>query len=318
MKKIVFILVCFLMALPMMAQDIIIFTNGTEVEAKVTEVSDSEVKYKTFNNQTGPTWVKKTSEIFMIRYENGTKQTFTTEKKSQDSQPARNSEPRYSEVSPVQPVTPQLKNRSINGQTCFTIEIKEGPNYMFLEPDNNRVHSTKGIRWTPSFSGFVEYYPTSMNEKNNPFAGIGIGVQYASRGGKITKYFNPSPFTFDLRYLCIRPAFCLRDDVAFMRVAPEFSFITSAEEMCDYYEEPVDGKGETNSPILGFIYELGLYLGKYVTIGTYLEWSGIALNGDNYGLMAEKTFAEPGYTYNFTFGMSLGIVLNPLKITEYR
>ncbi|MDR1526367.1 MAG: hypothetical protein LBS46_01695 [Dysgonamonadaceae bacterium] len=58
------------------AQDIILKTDGTEVRAKITDVSDSEVRYKKHGNLSGPAYVLPASEIFMITYENGEKDVF--------------------------------------------------------------------------------------------------------------------------------------------------------------------------------------------------------------------------------------------------
>ena len=60
------------------AQDIIIQNNGTEILAKVLEIKPDEVKYLRFDNQTGPTYTINKSEVFMIKYENGTKDVFTS------------------------------------------------------------------------------------------------------------------------------------------------------------------------------------------------------------------------------------------------
>lgn len=46
MKRIVLFAFCSMALLSAKAQDIIIFTSGEEVEAKVVEVSDTEVKYR--------------------------------------------------------------------------------------------------------------------------------------------------------------------------------------------------------------------------------------------------------------------------------
>lgn len=54
-------------------QDLIIKKNGDEIKAKVLEVALSIVKYKKFDNLTGPTYEMLKSEVFMIKYENGTK-----------------------------------------------------------------------------------------------------------------------------------------------------------------------------------------------------------------------------------------------------
>ncbi|MFT5723279.1 MAG: hypothetical protein ACI9JN_000388 [Bacteroidia bacterium] len=53
--------------------DLITLKDGTEISAKVTEVGVSEVRYKRCDNQTGPTYVMNKSDIFMIKYSNGTK-----------------------------------------------------------------------------------------------------------------------------------------------------------------------------------------------------------------------------------------------------
>jgi len=52
--------------------DIIILKNGQEIKAKVIEIGQNEVKYKDCFNQSGPTFIKNKSEIFMIKYPNGT------------------------------------------------------------------------------------------------------------------------------------------------------------------------------------------------------------------------------------------------------
>jgi hypothetical protein len=58
------------------AQDIITKRNGDDIEAKVLEISDLEIKYKKFNFLDGPTYTEKKSEILIIRYENGSKDIF--------------------------------------------------------------------------------------------------------------------------------------------------------------------------------------------------------------------------------------------------
>jgi TM2 domain-containing membrane protein YozV len=52
--------------------DLIILKNGQEIQAKVIEVGTSEIKYKNCDNQNGPTFSKQKSEVFMIKYPNGT------------------------------------------------------------------------------------------------------------------------------------------------------------------------------------------------------------------------------------------------------
>lgn len=61
------------------SQDIITYRNGTEVKVKVTEVNATEVKFKRTDNIDGPTYTVLKDDLFLIKYENGTKEVFSTE-----------------------------------------------------------------------------------------------------------------------------------------------------------------------------------------------------------------------------------------------
>jgi hypothetical protein len=55
------------------AQDIIVLRNGDEIKSKVIEITPTEIKYKKFDNLGGPTIDILKSDVFMIKYANGTK-----------------------------------------------------------------------------------------------------------------------------------------------------------------------------------------------------------------------------------------------------
>ena len=58
------------------AQDIIVKKNGDEINSKVLEITTDAVKYKRTDNLEGPTISIYKNEVFMIKYANGTKETF--------------------------------------------------------------------------------------------------------------------------------------------------------------------------------------------------------------------------------------------------
>ncbi len=58
------------------AQDRIVRTDGSEIEAKVTEISPDEVRYKRFSNPDGPTYVLPSAQIRRIVYPNGEEDVF--------------------------------------------------------------------------------------------------------------------------------------------------------------------------------------------------------------------------------------------------
>ncbi|MDO8998552.1 MAG: DUF4190 domain-containing protein [Bacteroidota bacterium] len=59
--------------------DIITLRNGDEVSAKVLEITSIEIKYKRCNLSDGPLYIVKKSDVFMIKYTNGTKDVFKSE-----------------------------------------------------------------------------------------------------------------------------------------------------------------------------------------------------------------------------------------------
>jgi hypothetical protein len=58
------------------SQDILMLKNGDEVKAKVLEINTTSVVYKKWDNQSGPTYTSAKSEIFKIKYTNGTQDVF--------------------------------------------------------------------------------------------------------------------------------------------------------------------------------------------------------------------------------------------------
>lgn len=59
------------------AQDIITLKNGEEIKAKVTAVNLGDIQYRKFNDADGPLYTKYKSEVFMIKYANGSKDVFS-------------------------------------------------------------------------------------------------------------------------------------------------------------------------------------------------------------------------------------------------
>ena len=77
MKKLILFLLCGMSFLSVLAQDDIIVTRESEkINAVITEISETEVKYKKSDNPDGPTFVISTSKIASIIYKNGDVQTF--------------------------------------------------------------------------------------------------------------------------------------------------------------------------------------------------------------------------------------------------
>lgn len=56
--------------------DIILFRDGSEIKARVTEISSTQIKYKRCDRMDGPLYTANKSTIFMLTYSNGSKEVF--------------------------------------------------------------------------------------------------------------------------------------------------------------------------------------------------------------------------------------------------
>jgi hypothetical protein len=59
------------------AQDIIVKNDKTEIKAKVTELTETGIKYKKWENIDGPVYTISKAEVFMILYANGQRELIT-------------------------------------------------------------------------------------------------------------------------------------------------------------------------------------------------------------------------------------------------
>lgn len=80
------------MTVSLSAQDLIVKTDATQVEARVLEISPEQIRYKRFSNPDGPTYVLPVNAVDYIRYANGETESF------RETQP--------SQAVPAQPATP--------------------------------------------------------------------------------------------------------------------------------------------------------------------------------------------------------------------
>lgn len=81
MKKSFLLLLAIFAASATMAQDLIVKTDSTRIEAVVSEISTENVRYKRFARPEGPTYVLPVSEVCYIRYSDGFVEDYNRTKK---------------------------------------------------------------------------------------------------------------------------------------------------------------------------------------------------------------------------------------------
>jgi len=101
-------------ALNAFSQDVIVLKNsGERIQAKVTEVGITEIKYKNFDNQDGPVYSISKSDVDMILYVNGSKDVFIEEPATIDSTKTKN-ENSGNTANPVYTVNPSSNEELFN------------------------------------------------------------------------------------------------------------------------------------------------------------------------------------------------------------
>lgn len=81
MKKLILFFVFVFFILSARSQDIIVFNDANEIEVKVTDITDKTISYVKWNNPDGPKYTVNKSEVFYVKYSNGEKEVFKSDKK---------------------------------------------------------------------------------------------------------------------------------------------------------------------------------------------------------------------------------------------
>ena len=176
MRKLYLLLISLGLVSTLNAQDVILKTNGDEIQAKVKEIGVSEIKYKKFDNKSGPVYTILKSEVFMITYENGSKDWFGRRQETTattpivtptptpipTATPKPTPTPTPTVITQTQPVQPAIK-------PTVTV-VKEGDRYGYINNETGKYVIK------PKYSAVGEF---DVN-----------GICWVQVGGKIDKKTN--------------------------------------------------------------------------------------------------------------------------------
>ncbi len=87
MKRVLFVTALMLFGMAAAAQDVITTKDGDDIQAKVIEITETDVMYKKYSNLNGPTYILSKSDILIVRYENGEKEVFRETSKANAYKP---------------------------------------------------------------------------------------------------------------------------------------------------------------------------------------------------------------------------------------
>ncbi len=180
MKRLAIYLIFF--SSPLFAQDIIFKNDKSEVKAKVLEILDREVKYKKWDFMEGPTYSMRKNEIFMIIYENGSRETFN-ERAGRTVQTPRTPTPAKKSTSVV---TEPDRLHSLPQAVSRTIESQS----LVSPPDSstiaNTVESEEEILPVPTskyiFTPRDRSLPKSRANRTEGYHLLGLRVNFGTGG----------------------------------------------------------------------------------------------------------------------------------------
>lgn len=151
------------------AQDRMILMNGTELIVEVLEISEEEIKYKLFDNPSGPTRSSLKNEVFSIRYKNGKLELFK-EKQTQTVPVQASYSKMPSQTSDFDPDTSDFakkKRKNFSGPRVGFSYFSPGTTTSYLEENGKRpVTALFGWQFEARLftiedgtSGLVEFVP---------------------------------------------------------------------------------------------------------------------------------------------------------------
>jgi len=98
------------------AQDVIMLKTGDDIEALIEKVGAEEIEYKKWDNQAGPVYVIKKSDVFMIKYRNGAKDVFDTPAKPVQTQVEQPKQTPSTSITPSTPLTPLTSSSNLQAE----------------------------------------------------------------------------------------------------------------------------------------------------------------------------------------------------------
>ena len=158
MKKILFVAVLVASPISMNAQDIVVRKGGDVENVKVLEVTPTEVKFKKYNNQNGPTFVEYRSNLVSVKYENGEVQKFNDDP---DNVSGSNGRGHASEVGSY--YAGYGKDKRFTNEVCFHLADFWGVGYQLRREFNPYIAwNVIGVSYISNFANPSEFFALSI------------------------------------------------------------------------------------------------------------------------------------------------------------
>jgi hypothetical protein len=185
------------------AQDLIVLRDGNMIEAKVEEISPTEIRYRRFDNLNGPMIVINKSDVFSIRYQNGAVEVINS------APPANQQAPSANQTPAAEQQTPSIAQELHEARRQ---EAASKPKEPILDPKklyfSLSLDPSGFLAGGPSLSGeftkgsiittvHVSFPTLALNSLSDDFGmGLGAGINYFW-GGRIGGFYLGGMFEWN-------------------------------------------------------------------------------------------------------------------------
>ena len=158
------------------SQDLIVKTDSTKVEAKITEISDFEIKYYDWDNQSGPLYIVAVDKIAYIKFANGKVTNYSghVNSLSTDVDAAAINRKNILKVSPFSPITSHL---DFEYERVFSKRMSCISEFGIIGVNANRNYDFEGFG--AFVSGGVRFYKGQDIRQKNTFYNNNFSGLYA-------------------------------------------------------------------------------------------------------------------------------------------
>ncbi|MBO7281185.1 MAG: hypothetical protein J6V00_08520 [Bacteroidaceae bacterium] len=252
MKRFVFLFTAVFLQQIAVAQDVMVMMDASEKKVKVLEITDSEIKYKLYDDLDGVTYSTSRSKIFLINFENGKREVITNLEDEQQT--------------PTEISEGSAKNNKygniLEAQDKSQEDIHEKHLYFTVEPNIGGVFDIFGDKSdnvsTSAFCTGVDFFGEYFFNKKS-YSGIAFGIGYNYRRFDVATL----PLTFNA--IDFNVGYTMRDNNLFFgRLMLELNVPLSSYVPGRYFDNNLrrDCMEHTNVTV-GFNSNFGVHFGGF-------------------------------------------------------
>lgn len=183
------------------AQDVIVKKDNSTIISKVTKVSATEIEYKKWSNQDGPTYIINTSEVICINYQNGEVDRFSNVVVEQDKTTEPANVQQQVIITPHKKVNGYMKRAgndlALDGRDLSDEEVREligEENYETYLSAKKQFNAgrTFTVITIASFVASVALIATGVSSEDAELTALGVGIEVLADISLITAIVTKS------------------------------------------------------------------------------------------------------------------------------